>query len=76
MLAGTDHFAHRENDGLVVDLFWNYRNLTNEFRVEVQDERDGTWFVLYPKTARDAIQAFHHPFAATPEPLDGEQRAA
>ena len=76
MLAGTDHFAHRESDGIVVDLYWNYRDLTDEFRVEVQDEREGTRFVLYPKTAGEAIQAFHHPFAAPPDALDGEQRAA
>ena len=64
MIRGTDHFGHRETAGIVVDLFWYRRDLHDEFRVEVKDRRDGTRFVLYPATGREAIQAFHHPFSA------------
>ena len=74
MIRGTDHFGHREAAGIVVDLFWDRRDLHDEFRVEVHDEfrvevkdrRDGTRFVLYPATGPEAIQAFHHPFASAP----------
>ena len=71
VLTATDHFGHRETGGLVVDLFWNPRNLAREFRVEVEDEREGTRLVLHPRTGREAIQAFHHPFAAAPAPAEG-----
>jgi hypothetical protein len=64
MTRRTDHFGHREDAGIAVDLFWGRRDLHDEFRVEVKDRRDGTRFVLYPATGREAIQAFHHPFSA------------
>jgi len=64
MLTAANHFGHRDTDGIVVDLFWNRRNLMDEFRVQVEDRREGTCFVLHPLTGRDAIQAFYHPFAA------------
>ena len=58
MIRGTDHFGHREAAGIVVDLFWDRRDLHDEFRVEVKDRRDGTRFVLYPATGREAIRPF------------------
>lgn len=61
--TATNHFGHRETDGIVVDLFWNRGDLEDEFRVEVEDRRDGTRFVLYPTSGRDAVRAFYHPFA-------------
>ena len=64
MIRRTDHFGHREAAGIVVDLFWDRRHLHDEFRVEVKDRRDGTRFVLYLATGREAIHAFHHPFSA------------
>jgi hypothetical protein len=64
-MSTADHFGHRESNGIVVDLFWNHRRLEDEFRVEVADEREGTRFVLHPTTGKEAIQAFHHPFAST-----------
>jgi hypothetical protein len=64
MLVAPNHFGHRESDGLVVDLFWNHGSLEDEFRVEVEDRREGGHFALYPATGREAIQAFYHPFAA------------
>jgi MIP family channel proteins len=42
MIRGTDHFGHREAAGIMVDLFWDRRDLGNEFRVEVEDRRGGT----------------------------------
>jgi hypothetical protein len=64
MSTTAGHFAHREGDGIVVDLFWDRRELDDEFRIEVVNEREGTRFVLRPRTGREAIDAFHHPFAA------------
>ena len=64
MLTPANHFAHRDSDGIVVDLYWNRRNLKDEFCVQVEDRREGTRFVLHPLTGEEAIQAFHHPFAA------------
>jgi hypothetical protein len=64
MLTAADHFGHRDTDGIVVDLFWNRRNLEDEFRVQVEDRRQGTCFLLHPLTGREAIEAFYHPFAA------------
>lgn len=66
MICGTDRFGRREAAGIVVDLFWDRRDLHDEFRVEVKDRRNGTRFVLYPATGREAIQAFRHPFSAPP----------
>ena len=54
MICGTD----LSGAGIVVDLFWDRRDLHDEFRVEVKDRRDGTRLVLYPATGREAIQAF------------------
>ena len=64
MPTAADHFGHRENSGIVVDLFWNRGDLEDEFRVEVEDQREGAHFVLYPTTGRDAIRAFYHPLSA------------
>jgi hypothetical protein len=65
MSSTASHFGHREGDGIVVDLFWNRGELEDEFRIEVVDERDGARFVLQPRTGREAIEAFHHPFATS-----------
>ena len=71
-MAATAHFGHRESGGLVVDLFWDRGNYESEFRVEVEDRREGARFVLYPTTGREAIHAFHHPFAAARAALNGK----
>jgi hypothetical protein len=65
VLTAASHFGHREIGGIVVDLFWNRGDLGDEFRVEVEDRREGVRFVLHPTTGRDALQAFYRPFAAT-----------
>jgi hypothetical protein len=75
-LSKADHFAHRETDGIVVDLFWTRGDLENEFRVEVEDRREGARFVLHPTTGRQAIEAFHHPFSAVGAALNGKRLAA
>jgi len=62
MIRRTDHFRHREAAGTMVGLFWDRRNLHEEFRMEVKGRRAGTCFVLYPATGQEAIQTW----AATP----------
>jgi hypothetical protein len=76
LLSKADHFAHPETDGIVVDLFWHRRGLENEFRIEVEDRREGARFVLHPTTGREAIEAFHHPFSVANGASSGERRAA
>ena len=56
VLTAADHFGHRETGGIVVDLFWTRRNSKDEFRVEVEDGREGARFALHPRTGREAIQ--------------------
>jgi hypothetical protein len=72
----ASHFGHRETDGLVVDLFWDRRDVENEFRVEVEDRRERARFVLYPRTGTEAIYAFYHPFAVARGALYDEAEAA
>lgn len=76
MLTEASHFGHRETDGLVVDLFWNRRDLEDEFRVEVEDRRECLRFVLHPPTGREAIDAFYHPFAVASGALNDEAEPA
>jgi len=47
VLTAANHFGHRDTDGIVVDLFWNRRNLKDEFCVQVEDRHAGTRFVLH-----------------------------
>lgn len=75
-MSNADHFGHRENDGIVVDLFWDRGGFDDEFRVEVVDERGGAEFVLHLTTGTEAIQAFYHPFAAARAALNGKRLAA
>ena len=76
MSSGPNHFGHRENDGIVVDLFWDRGNLADEFRVEVEDKRHGSSFVLHPMTGKEALHAYYHPFAAASAALNGKRLAA
>ena len=62
-LDAANHFGHRESDGIVVDLFWDRGDADDRFRVEVEDRRMGVRFLLHATTGREAIRAFHHPFA-------------
>ena len=41
MIAAGTQFGHREADGSVVDLFWIRGDREGEFRVEVEDRREG-----------------------------------
>jgi hypothetical protein len=52
MTSAANHFGHRESGGLVIDLFWDHGKLEDEFRVAVEDRRDGARFVLHPATGR------------------------
>ncbi|HEU0247531.1 MAG TPA: hypothetical protein VFR38_10640 [Gaiellaceae bacterium] len=62
MESEPTHFAHREANGLAVDLFWDPED-EHAFRVEVADRLSGNGFVLFPRSGRAAVQAFRHPFA-------------
>jgi hypothetical protein len=75
-VLNANHFGHRESGGLVIDLFWEHGDVEDEFRVEVEDRRIGVRLFLYPSTGREAIQAFHHPFAAVPGTFAENPRAA
>jgi hypothetical protein len=66
-MSSTEHFGHRESDGVVVDLFWNDGLLDDEFRVEVVDGRQGR-VVLYARTWGEAIDAYYDPFSVTTRP--------
>jgi hypothetical protein len=76
MPNAANHFGHRESEGIVVDLFWDRGSVGDEFRVEVEDRREGARFVLHPGTGREAIQAFYHPFSATRTALGSNAWAA
>ena len=71
MIRGTDHLGHREAAGSVAGLFWDRSGRHDEFCVEVKDRSEGTRFVLYLATRREAIQAFYHPFPAPAGTLAG-----
>jgi hypothetical protein len=76
MSTSDSHFSHRENAGITVDLFWDRGSLHDEFRVEVEDRREGARFALYPTTGSEAIQAFYHPFSAASTVPSGTARPA
>jgi hypothetical protein len=74
MTSAANHFGHRESGGLVIDLFWDPGRLEDEFRVTVEDRREGARFVLHAATGREAIEAYHHPFSAASVALNGRQQ--
>jgi NAD(P)-dependent dehydrogenase (short-subunit alcohol dehydrogenase family) len=51
---------HRRNDGIDVRLLWNPS--MNRVTVALEDERAGESFELHVEP-RDALAAFHHPYA-------------
>jgi len=53
--------AHRAGDGLVVLLLWNRAD--GELKVVVDDLRTGGSFELAAGDGKQALDAFHHPFA-------------
>lgn len=57
------HFSHREASGFVVDLYWDPADLSHEFCVQVVERGSGNGLILFPRTGRAAVEAFHHPFA-------------
>lgn len=63
--AVETHFAHREAGCLTVDLYWTHGEHGDTFRVDVVDHRSETTFTLHPRTGKEAVAAYHHPFATT-----------
>jgi hypothetical protein len=59
------HFAHREANGITVDLYWTHGEHDDWFRVEVVDHHDDRTFTLFPATGKEAVEVYHHPFATT-----------
>lgn len=69
---GYRELAHRESDGISVRLWWS--SIDDEIFVHVTNERDGVDFVLNPPK-RDALFAFHHPYAAAGHALKARRIA-
>jgi hypothetical protein len=53
--------AHRTGDGLDVLLLWNRGD--DQLKVVVDDLRTGSSFELVAGDGKQALDAFHHPFA-------------
>jgi hypothetical protein len=45
-VLNANHFGHRENGGLVIDLFWEHVDVEDHFRVEVEDKGVGVRLLL------------------------------
>lgn len=71
--AVTRELDRRTSDGIEVALLWNPR--TNQVLISVVDGRRGGAF-QFDVAARDAIRAFHHPYAFAPPGEDDAALAA
>jgi hypothetical protein len=58
---GIRELDQRIGDGLDVRLLWN--SLTDRISVAVRDQRTGEFFELPVVDPKDALIAFHHPYA-------------
>jgi hypothetical protein len=70
---GHRELAYRESDGVSVRLCWSPRE--DEVFVHVRNEREDEDFVLQPPK-REALFAYHHPYAAANRALKGGRIAA
>jgi len=71
MTADREHAQHagepavelaaREADGLQIVLVWRPRD--DRLEVVVEDTREGLSFTLAASTGKEALEAYHHPFA-------------
>jgi len=57
----TVELAARATDGLHIVLLW--RPHDDRLEVVVEDRREGLSFTLAASTGKEALDAFHHPFA-------------
>ena len=64
---------HRSSDGISVTLLWNTQ--TNQVSVSVLEERHGV-AIEFAVRARDALDAFHHPFGYAADANDDVALAA
>jgi hypothetical protein len=69
----TRELDHRKSDGIEVALVWNPR--TDQVLISMVDERRGGT-LEFEVAARDALEAFHHPFAFAPANCRGNLLAA
>src|SRR5580765_5262051 len=60
-LDETQELAQRADDGVEVRLLWNRAD--GRLTVAVEDSRTGESFVLVAESGKEALDAFHHPFA-------------
>jgi hypothetical protein len=69
MLGGMKLLAERENDGILVRLFWNeLARPGDDLILRYRDQRAGRAFIAYPPRER-ALHAFYHPNAYAPARL-------
>ena len=41
-MLNANHFGHRRNGPLIIDLFWEHGDIEDQFRVEVEDKGLGS----------------------------------
>jgi hypothetical protein len=70
---GHRELAYRESGGVSVRLCWIPRD--DEVFVHVRNERENEDFVLHPPK-REALFAYHHPYAAANQALKAGRIAA
>ena len=57
----THELAQRANDGVEIRLLWNRAD--GRLTISVDDSRTGESFDLAAESGKEALDAFHHPFA-------------
>jgi hypothetical protein len=57
----THELAQRANDGVEIRLLWNRAD--GRLTIVVDDSRTGESFDLVAESGKEALDAFHHPFA-------------
>jgi hypothetical protein len=57
----TQELAQRANDGVEIRLLWNRGD--GRLTITVVDSRTGESFDLVAESGKEALDAFHHPFA-------------
>ena len=57
----TQELAQRANDGVEIRLLWNRAD--GLLTIAVDDSRTGESFALVTESGKEALDAFHHPFA-------------
>ena len=72
--AAPRELDSRISDGIHVQLLWH--PLDGHVSVAVNDTKTGETFELEVRHGHRALDAFHHPYAYSAEPHDGERLTA